>query len=155
MNFDDDSGAGIYFKGIFEGGSDSGQLAHFSFPIELITEDKERKELLERVFNLFGVISSSEEIAHSGIPGSFELYQNYPNPFNPTTIINYELQITNYVDLSIYNLNGRKVTTLISGEQKAGHHQVKWNATGYASGIYYYKISAGEFQDVRKMILLR
>jgi hypothetical protein len=89
------------------------------------------------------------------IPARFSLSQNYPNPFNPKTIINYELQITNDVELSVYNLIGQKVTTLVSEKQRAGHHQAEWDASGFASGIYYYRIKAGEFQDVKKMILLR
>ena len=88
-------------------------------------------------------------------PGIFRLNQNYPNPFNPRTIINYELPITNYVDLSIYNLLGQKVATLVSEKQNAGFHEVDWDASGFASGVYYYRIEAGEFQDVKKMIVLR
>jgi hypothetical protein len=89
------------------------------------------------------------------IPATFNLEQNYPNPFNPITIINYELPITNYVDLSIYNLLGQKIITLVSQKQNAGSHQVEWDASGVTSGVYYYRIEAGEFQDVKKMILLR
>jgi hypothetical protein len=85
----------------------------------------------------------------------FRLSQNYPNPFNPTTKINYELQITNYVNLGVYNLLGQKVATLVNERQKAGHHQVEWDASGFASGVYYYRIKAGEFQDVKKMILIK
>jgi polyhydroxybutyrate depolymerase len=88
-------------------------------------------------------------------PNNFYLNQNYPNPFNPVTMINYQLPMTNEVDLSIYNLLGQKVVTLVSEKQKAGYHQVEWNASGFASGIYYYSIKAGEFHDVKKMILLR
>jgi hypothetical protein len=88
-------------------------------------------------------------------PSKFRLSQNYPNPFNPITKINYELPITNYVDLSIYNLLGEKVTTIVNEKQAAGRYQVQWDAAGFASGIYYYRIEAGEFQDVKKMILLR
>jgi L-ascorbate metabolism protein UlaG (beta-lactamase superfamily) len=85
----------------------------------------------------------------------YHLYQNYPNPFNPITKINYELPITNYVNLSIFNLLGELVTTLVDEKQNAGYHQVVWDATGMASGVYYYKIEAGEFVDVKKMVLLR
>jgi hypothetical protein len=89
------------------------------------------------------------------IPSAYVLHQNYPNPFNPTTKINYELQITNYVDLSIYNTLGQKVTTLLSQRQNAGIYQVQWDATEYAGGVYYYQLNAGEFQDVKKMILIK
>jgi photosystem II stability/assembly factor-like uncharacterized protein len=85
----------------------------------------------------------------------FLLFQNYPNPFNPLTMINYQLPITNYVELTVYNLLGQKVTTLVSKKQKAGYHQAEWNASRLSSGVYYYKIEAGEFQDVKKMILLK
>jgi len=98
---------------------------------------------------------SATEKDETTIPTSFALKQNYPNPFNPSTIINYELPIANDVDISIYNLLGQKVVTLVSEKQNAGYHQVEWNASNYTSGIYYYMIKAGDFQDVRKMILLR
>jgi hypothetical protein len=88
-------------------------------------------------------------------PEIYFLAKNFPNPFNPKTIINYELPITNYVDLSIYNLLGQKVATLVSEKKNAGHHQVEWDASRFPSGIYYYRINAGEFQDVKKMILIR
>jgi hypothetical protein len=88
-------------------------------------------------------------------PRKYYLGQNYPNPFNPITKINYELQITNYVDLSIFNILGQKVATLVSERQPAGYYQVRWDAAGYASGVYYYQLRAGEFLSVRKMILIK
>ena len=88
-------------------------------------------------------------------PVTFSLEQNYPNPFNPSTIINYKLEILNYVDLGIYNLLGQKVASLVSKKQPAGNYQVEWDATGFASGVYYYQIETGEYHDVKKMILLR
>jgi hypothetical protein len=101
------------------------------------------------------IISAIENDQFTKNPTIFSLSQNYPNPFNPITIINYELPITNYVELSIYNLLGQKVTTVVSERQKAGHYQVQWDAQDFGSGIYYYKIEAGDFVDVKKMILLR
>jgi hypothetical protein len=89
------------------------------------------------------------------LPSDFELSQNFPNPFNPTTVINYELPITNYVELTIYNSLGQIIVTLVSGKQAAGVHQVKWDASGYASGVYHYMLKVNGFQDVKKMILLR
>jgi photosystem II stability/assembly factor-like uncharacterized protein len=89
------------------------------------------------------------------IPIQFKLYQNYPNPFNPVTMINYQLPMINDVELSIYNLLGQKVATLVDERQQAGYHQIEWDASGFASGIYYYRIQAGEFYNVKKMLLLR
>jgi photosystem II stability/assembly factor-like uncharacterized protein len=88
-------------------------------------------------------------------PNQFRLSQNYPNPFNPITMINYQLPIKSEVEISIYNLLGQKIATLVDKKQNAGTHQVKWDATNFASGIYYYRLEAGEFQEVKKMILLR
>jgi photosystem II stability/assembly factor-like uncharacterized protein len=88
-------------------------------------------------------------------PNKFNLSQNYPNPFNPKTVISYQLPAISDVDLSMYNLIGQKVATLVSAKQNAGYHQVEWDASAFASGIYYYRIQAGEFQDVKKMILIK
>ena len=88
-------------------------------------------------------------------PTKFSLSQNYPNPFNPGTAIGYQLSALSQVELSIYNLLGQKVVTLVSERQQAGYHQVEWDASGVASGIYYYRIEAGKFQKVRKMIHLK
>ena len=86
---------------------------------------------------------------------TFKLYDNYPNPFNPTTNINYELPITNYVDLSIYNLLGQKVATLISQKQEAGYHSIEWDASNLSAGTYFIKLDAGEFTQIRKAVLLK
>jgi poly(3-hydroxybutyrate) depolymerase/N-acetylneuraminic acid mutarotase len=95
------------------------------------------------------------EIPKNQTPDDFVLHQNYPNPFNPVTTIGYQLSVPNQVELSIYNTLGQKVTTLVSQKQPAGKYQVQWNASGFASGVYYYRLEAGEFVDVKKMILIR
>jgi photosystem II stability/assembly factor-like uncharacterized protein len=88
-------------------------------------------------------------------PSQFTLYQNYPNPFNPVTMINYRLPITSYVELSIYNVLGQKVATLVDEKLDAGYHHIEWDASGLASGVYYYKLEAGNFVQTRKMIYLK
>jgi ATP adenylyltransferase/5',5'''-P-1,P-4-tetraphosphate phosphorylase II len=70
-------------------------------------------------------------------------------------MINYQLPITNYVDLSVYNLLGQKVATLVNKRQQAGHYQIEWDATGFAGGVYYCRIKAGNFVQTRKMIYLK
>jgi hypothetical protein len=91
----------------------------------------------------------------SQIPAEFALEQNYPNPFNPKTIIGWHLAVDSNVELSIYDLAGRKVTTLVSEKQPAGRHQVEWNASGIASGVYLYKIEASDFHETKKLVLLK
>jgi len=85
----------------------------------------------------------------------FSLDQNFPNPFNTTTAIGYQLSAVSDIELSIYNLVGQKVAKLVSEKQNAGYHQIEWDASGFSSGVYYYRIKAGEYQDVKKMILLK
>lgn len=89
------------------------------------------------------------------IPTEFSLFQNYPNPFNPTTAIKYELPKQSRVQLIIYNILGQKVDELVNTFQKAGRYEVKWNAENFASGIYYYRIEAGNFVQTKKLILLK
>ena len=88
-------------------------------------------------------------------PKEFNLAQNYPNPFNPRTIINYELQITNEIELSVYNLLGQKVATLVTGRQAAGLHQVEWDASKFSSGIYFYRLKTEKGQMIKKMQLVK
>jgi len=98
--------------------------------------------------------STGDDISNN-LPRKFDLHQNYPNPFNPTTAIGYQLSAVSDVELSIYNLLGQKVVTLVNKRQQVGYHQVEWDASRFSSGVYFYRIQAGEFQDVKKMILLR
>jgi aminopeptidase N len=96
------------------------------------------------------------------LPLIYQLEQNYPNPFNPKTIISWQLPVGSHVELSIYNILGEKVAMLVSERQEAGYHQVVWDASTFACGIYFYRIEigdparrTGEFQDVKKMVLLQ
>lgn len=94
---------------------------------------------------------------NSNVPENFKLYQNYPNPFNPSTRINYELRITNYVTLKVYDLNGKEVTTLINKKQPAGSYTISFDAAKYnlSSGIYFYSLKTNKFTDTKKMILVK
>ncbi|MCH8306022.1 MAG: T9SS type A sorting domain-containing protein, partial [Candidatus Marinimicrobia bacterium] len=88
-------------------------------------------------------------------PLSYRLKQNYPNPFNPATQIEFSLPVSSKVSLVIYNLLGQEIARLIDGEQAAGVHSVTWEATNLATGIYFYRIQAGDFVQTRKMLLLK
>ncbi|KAA3610414.1 MAG: T9SS C-terminal target domain-containing protein [Calditrichaeota bacterium] len=89
------------------------------------------------------------------IAKKFSLEQNYPNPFNPSTVIAYQIPKAGKVTLTVYNALGQKIATLVDGKQSAGFHKETFSANGLANGIYYYKISSGSFQKVRKMILIK
>ena len=94
------------------------------------------------------------------IPDEFVLYSNYPNPFNPTTKIDYGLPEVSNVKLVIYDILGREVTTLVNGVQDAGYKSIAWHGTdafgkNVAAGMYFYLIQAGDFRQVKKMVLLK
>ena len=88
-------------------------------------------------------------------PINFYLHQNYPNPFNPTTNIKFDLPKTGFVKLTIYDALGREVATLVNSEMKAGSYNADWPASPYASGIYFYKLEAGDFVQTKKMVLVK
>ena len=91
----------------------------------------------------------------SAVIEDFKLYQNYPNPFNPVTIIQYKVGERQFVTLRIYNVLGKEVATLVDEEKSAGIHDIKFDASQFASGIYFYRIQSGYFIQTKKMILLR
>ena len=89
------------------------------------------------------------------LPNEFALSQNYPNPFNPTTTIEFALPDVSDVKITIYNVRGQVVATLVDGRLEAGYHAVTWNATQKASGVYFYRIEARDFIETKKMVLLK
>jgi hypothetical protein len=89
------------------------------------------------------------------IPSEFALSQNYPNPFNPLTVIRYQLPVAGRVNLKIYNALGQEVKTLIDEVQDAGYKSVNWNASELASGVYFYRMSAGSYIEVKKMMMIK
>jgi hypothetical protein len=92
---------------------------------------------------------------HSIIPQETALYQNYPNPFNPSTVISFQLPVSSHVTLKVFDVNGREVATLIDGEMTAGDHTATFTPRNLAGGIYFYKITAGQFSQTRKAVLVR
>jgi serine protease len=99
-----------------------------------------------------GINNNKEE---KGSPFSYQLSQNYPNPFNPETKIEFAIAKAGLVELTIYNALGEEIETLISDNLPAGKYDLNWNASGYASGIYFYQLRTGTFIQHRKMLLLR
>ena len=100
------------------------------------------------------ITKNNGDINHK-TPDEFLLYQNYPNPFNPSTTIKFSLPKQESVIIAIYNTLGEKLETLLNKKMPAGSHEVEFNAQNISSGIYFYHIQAGEFQDVKKMVLIR
>jgi hypothetical protein len=104
----------------------------------------------------FAVLSTDLDL----IPEVFALHQNYPNPFNPTTQIKYDLPEDAMVSITIYDVMGRRVKSLVSTTQSAGYRSIQWDATNnlgepVSAGMYIYMIQAGEFRQNKKMVLLK
>jgi hypothetical protein len=102
----------------------------------------------------YGVVSALQ-MPVSSLPGRFKLERNYPNPFNPSTTIRYELAERSDVTLTVFNLLGQEVRTLVDETQDAGYRSVGFDASTSASGVYFYRLKAGDFVQTRKMAVSR
>ena len=106
--------------------------------------------------NITGVAASN-----SYLPEKFQLYQNYPNPFNPTTIIQYTIPATTrsggsrISTLKVYDILGREVATLVNEEKSSGTYEVKFDGSKLGSGVYFYRMQAGGFDETKKLILIK
>ena len=89
------------------------------------------------------------------LPLGYKLEHNYPNPFNASTVFKYELPRLSHVIIDIYDILGRKVTTLVDKKQPAGHHRAIWNANDYSTGVYFYRLVSGNYIETKKMLLLK
>lgn len=118
----------------------------------------------QRQYNLYGDPATNlwptehseiTEIAKSKGSNQFELKQNYPNPFNPSTIISFTILHSSFVTLKIYDILGKEVTTLVNEEKPAGTYKETWNAANLPSGVYFYQLSAGNYNATRKLLFLK
>jgi Secretion system C-terminal sorting domain len=98
---------------------------------------------------------TSTDPAASELPNAFLLQQNFPNPFNPSTTIRYELPKASHVTLKVYNTLGQEVATLVDAVEEPGYKSIQWDATELASGVYFYRLRAGDFVQTRKLLLAK
>ncbi len=175
-NFDDDSEYTIVTKSLEEDGftsrSSSSMIDHITFTSELSDEYFSGTERVENPFYVgsflsetsdhypvwtrfkFGMITSNE--GDGELPNAVTLNQNYPNPFNPSTVISYNLNSATNVNLTVYDITGRKVSTLVNGRQTAGEQSITFDASALASGIYIYRLQTSDGALMtRKMVLVK
>jgi glucuronoarabinoxylan endo-1,4-beta-xylanase len=88
-------------------------------------------------------------------PTEYQLIQNYPNPFNPNTTITYQIPVAGHVALTVYDMLGRKVASLVNDTKPAGAYAITWDAKGQASGVYIYRLQSGSFVSSKRLILLK
>jgi Secretion system C-terminal sorting domain len=91
----------------------------------------------------------------SELPKEFKLYENYPNPFNPTTSIKYDIANNSFVKLTVYDVTGKEVETLVNDNLQAGRYEASFNGSTYSSGIYFAKIEAGSYKHIIKMVMIK
>ncbi|MBI3195130.1 MAG: T9SS type A sorting domain-containing protein [Ignavibacteriae bacterium] len=134
--------------------SGGGKAIVIGFGFEAITPDTMRKAVMSR---MLGYFDSTNVLSVEGedVPHGFMLEQNYPNPFNPVTVISYQLKVKSAVILKVYDVLGKEIATLMNEKKEAGKYSVRWNADGLPSGVYFYKLQAGEFSSVKKLLLMR
>ncbi len=105
--------------------------------------------------NLAAIVSV-ENISFEDLnPADFALNQNYPNPFNPSTVINFELKSNSNISLKVYNVLGAEVATLANGNYASGKYNVTFDASKLSSGVYFYRLQAGNFIETKKMVLIK
>ncbi|MFA7287511.1 MAG: GLUG motif-containing protein [Melioribacteraceae bacterium] len=128
---------------------------------DVIIKDNLGGRLLNQIVKSGGILRISDsaierlEIENLILPTEFALMQNYPNPFNPSTTIKYELPTNSLVTIKVYDIIGKEIATLINANKTAGAHEVKFDGSSLSSGIYIYKIQAGNYLQTKKMILMK
>ena len=140
--------------------SGSGEVAQILFQTDMIGEDITGSVSLGQVVLNEGQIGVQIEEKQTSYPDTYRLFQNFPNPFNPETTIRYYLPSSSPLTLTIYNLSGQLIRTLVDGHRSAGSHSVVWDSTddtsnAVASGVFLYRLEADGFVQIRKLILMR
>ena len=130
----------------------------YDFSVNICEVESDMNYRGNRVLGLkFSTTSNVNSVqdAHASAISSFELKNNYPNPFNPSTTITYQLAKANFIRLIVYDITGHEITTLIHGEKPAGSYSIQWNASNISSGVYFYKLTAGNYSQIKKMVLIK
>jgi|WetSurMetagenome_2_1015567.scaffolds.fasta_scaffold28477_1 hypothetical protein len=139
--------------GFVKGNGNSNSIKDYSYVDNLINSGS-FKYRLKQIDN-DGTYKYSDEIEVNVIPTEYELSQNYPNPFNPTTTIKYSLPRDSRVSLEVFNIVGEKVAELVNNFQPAGMYTISFNGSNLASGTYFYRLQAGDFTQINKLVLLK
>jgi len=129
--------------------------ALFTFDVERNASINKKDTVEFMILDGSGIMMMKTFIFSYTVPKEFKLEQNYPNPFNPSTRIQYQLPTNARVTLKVYDILGSEVATLVNEEQEAGYKEVQFNGSNIASGMYVYRLQAGEYVSVKKMMVLK
>jgi hypothetical protein len=137
------------------------QYIYFDIPLSFFDRETAKATLRRAVDDLLEYQTPVEETPGDvTLPNAYVLGQNFPNPFNPTTVIRFSLPERTHVTLSIYNILGQRVATIVDEEMLAGTHDIKWDGSTEqgrkaSTGIYLYRLKAGDYIEAKKMLLLK
>ena len=151
--------AATQFIGPVPGSQENARVVLMGFPFETIYNDQEKINLAGRILSFFGFNVQLTNDTPNMQPKQFSLYPNFPNPFNPTTTIRFDIPVgarhDSPLQLNIYDIAGRLVATLVDGWLNPGIHEIQWNGSKQASGVYFVEMVSGSFRVVQKMMLLK
>ena len=150
--------AAVTFTGLYGTlSAQAGRLVYLAFPFETIYPQQSQSDVMKRVLTYFGVPVGTDIAEESRMPLQYELWQNYPNPFNPSTTIGFGVSGlgSSWVRLTVCDLLGREVAVLLNEKKEAGYHEVRFDGSGLSSGVYFYRLRAGDFVETRKLLLVR
>lgn len=146
--------AGIVFEGVFPGGMQTGKIMVLGFPFETIYPEEQRTALMGEFFQF--VEQGLDVKENDLVPQQHILHQNYPNPFNPRTTVGYTLANAAMIEITIIDVSGRTVQTLVQKQQTRGSYEIHWNAKDYSTGIYVCVLKVDQQMiDTRKMVLMK
>ncbi|MEO8209433.1 MAG: T9SS type A sorting domain-containing protein [bacterium] len=141
--------------GFVKGNGNSNSLNNYFYEDKNVSSGKYKYRLKQTDYNgNFEYHNLLTEVI-VGVPIEFKLSQNYPNPFNPVTIINYSVPRTQFITIKVYDMTGKEILTLVNETKEAGSYSIEFEGSNLPSGMYFYKIKAGAFNDVRMMVLLK
>ena len=147
--------AGIFYSGLFTGGSIPGKVLVLGFPFETVVGSPTKKQLLNQILTLFDITTDINTDESDDEFLSYNLEQNYPNPFNPTTSISFSIPNSDFVTIKIFNILGQEIATLFDQELTPGKYSKIWDASNYCSGIYLCSIKTSTFSKTIKMNLVK
>jgi spore germination protein YaaH len=146
--------AGLNYSGTFGSSTNVGVLVYLGFPFETIMPLAQRTSLMGAIVHYFET-STSVTAGVNSSPGRFSLEQNFPNPFNPVTHFQFAIAHDEFVSLKICDVLGKEVANLVDGQRRAGTYLVRWDASNFSSGVYFYSLRAGEYVETKKLVLTK
>jgi hypothetical protein len=147
--------AATAFTGLFPSGSAPGSVVYMGIPFETIHAKANRDAVMASVLNYFGVVTSAIDRHETETPADFTLEQNFPNPFNPTTNFRFSIAERGVFSLKIYDLLGKEIAVVVNDRLEPGRYTVRWNASGFSSGMYFYRLEGNNSSLTKRFVLTK